>query len=293
MRRAVSILVLTALASVLLTVGLGAQGSSMQMFTGTSLVDFSKYPNWKVGSWVRYQMTGSSEKGYKDDYTVTLVIGGEEVFWGDSCFWLETWTQQPRQQKKVFAMLLSYSIFDDSIAWARPLLYARKYIGNISEEGLPRQEVYLRSTESLKSRKDIGADRKRTLQDLGADTVQTLWGTIDTRKEKYTYFVGTTQIKGDSTIYEETRENTTTHYSDRIPITHIVRQDLDRTDNHKAWLIGQSQDAPTRVRDKGVGRVELTGWGSDTTAISVPVESRRTIFAQSPRTKPAGRPRSS
>lgn len=295
MRRAVSILALTVLASVLMTVGLGAQQSSTQMFTGTSLVDFSKRPDWKVGSWVRYQMTGSSEKGYRDDYSVTLVLGGEEVFWGDSCFWLETWTQQPRQQRRVFAMLLSYSIFDDSIAWARPLLYARKYIGNISEEGLPRQEVYLRSTESLKSRKDIGADRKRTLQDLGVDTVQTQWGTIDTRKQMYTYFVGTTQIKGDSTIYEETRENTLTHYSDLIPITHIVRQDLERTDSHKAWLIGQSQDAPTRIRDKGLGRVALTGWGSDTTAVSVPQESRRTIFAQSPKGKarPAGRPRSS
>lgn len=291
MRRAVSILVLTALASVLLTVGLGAQGSSMQLFTGTSLVDFSKRPSWKVGSWVSYQMTGSSEKGFKDDYVVTLVLGGEEVFWGDSCFWLETWSQQPRQQRKVFAMLFSYSIFDDSIAWARPMLYARKYIANINDEGLPRQEIYLRSNESLKTRKDIGAERKRTIEALGTDTVQTRWGTIDTRKEKYTYFVGTTQIKGDSTVYEETRENTITNYSDRIPITRIVRQDLERTDNKKTWLIGQSQDAPTRVRDKGIGRVELTGWGSDTTAVAVPVESRRTIFAQSPKrtTKPAGR----
>jgi hypothetical protein len=294
MRRAVSVLALAALASVLMTARPSAQ-SGTQLFTGIGLLDFSRQPDWKVGSWVRYQMSGTSQVGYRDDFSVTLVIGGEEVFWGDTCFWLETWTQQPRQSRRIFAMLLSYSLFDDSLAWARPMLYARKYIGNLNEEGEPRQEVYLRATESLKTRKDIGADRKRNLQDLGPDTVETRWGTMPTRKQKYTYFVGTTQIKGDSTTYEETHETTITHLSDRIPITRIVRQDLERVDSRKSWLIGQSQDAPTRIRDQGTGRVELTGWGSDTTAATVPVASRRPLaeqFRKAP-AKSAARPRTS
>lgn len=192
-------------------------------------------------------------------------------------------------------MLLSYSVFDDTLAWARPMLYARKYVGNITDTGEPRQEVYLRSTQSLKTRSDIGANRKRNLEDLGADTVQTQWGTIPTRKQKYTYFVGTTQIKGDSTIYEETHENTVTHYSERIPITRIVRQDLERIDSRKTWLIGQSHEAPTRVRDKGTGRVVLLGFGSDTTAVTVPEESRRSLAEQARKApaKATGRARTS
>jgi hypothetical protein len=293
MRRAASIVVVSLLAVTLLTLGLGAQQSTTQLFSGTGLLDYSRRPHWKVGTWVRYKMDGSSEKGYRDDYTVTLVIAGEEVFWGDTCFWLETWTEQKDRPKRAFAVLMSYSVFDDTLAWARATLYSRKYIASMDEDGNPRQELYLRTPESLKSRKGYGEDRRRNFVRLGEDTVSVAVGTFHAEKYEHTYFIGTTQIKGDSTFYEETHESTKTFFSDQIPITRIVKQDLDRLDTRKAWLIGQSQDAPERVRDHGRGTVELTGWGTDAVGLMVPPEMRRSIAEQAApaRRKAGAKPR--
>src|SRR5437667_8431576 len=64
---------------------------------GIGLIDYSKKPDLHVGSWVKYHVKAKSDKGAVDDYSVTMLIAGEEKFWGEDCFWLETWTEIPGQ----------------------------------------------------------------------------------------------------------------------------------------------------------------------------------------------------
>jgi hypothetical protein len=80
----------------------------------------------RVGSWVKYHMSAKSELGVTDDYTVTVLIAGEEEWWGEECFWVETWTKRAGESaESVAATLMSYAILDDSLAVPHVLIYQR------------------------------------------------------------------------------------------------------------------------------------------------------------------------
>src|SRR5262249_29444747 len=78
------------------------------VINGIGLVDYAHKPTFKVGDWVRYRMLSHSELGESDDYTLTLLIAGEEDFWGDPGFWLETWAELSTGQPSIRAALMSY-----------------------------------------------------------------------------------------------------------------------------------------------------------------------------------------
>ncbi|HYM82469.1 MAG TPA: hypothetical protein VEY91_13790 [Candidatus Limnocylindria bacterium] len=293
MRRAVSIAALSLISLVLFAIGPHAQSTTAPLMNGIGLIDYSHPPDWQVGSWVQYKMVGSSERGNRDDFTTTLLIAGEEVFWGDTCFWLETWTEHGTQPPRAIAMLMSYSVFDDSMAWARFNLYVRKYIATVSEEGVPRQDLFLRGGDTFKSRKPIGADRTRQLDTLGIEKVVVPAGEFQALKVRREYWGGGSVLKGDSTVYDETREKTTSFFNGRIPITRLVMQDLETIGHKKTWLIGQSQDAPMQVIDHGTGQARVVGYGSDTTGILVPDEVRRPIARRKAAAPAGARKRSS
>ena len=46
-------------------------------------------------------MESKSELGVIDQYDVTLVIAGEEDFWGDPAFWLESWIDYPGRPRSL------------------------------------------------------------------------------------------------------------------------------------------------------------------------------------------------
>jgi hypothetical protein len=77
-------------AAALLPTGLNA--AAVKQVNGIGLVDYRRKPDFKVGDWVRYHITGTNMTGDKDDYLVTVLIAGEESFWGEDGFWVETWT---------------------------------------------------------------------------------------------------------------------------------------------------------------------------------------------------------
>src|SRR5262245_50256592 len=114
MRRAIPRIVLFALAFSLVT-PLGLRAAD-DMIDGSLMVDFSKKPNFKVGSWVRYHGTANSKLGLHKDYTLTLLVAGEEDVWGDRCFWLETWTDHKGKEMLTAASLISYTAFGDTAA---------------------------------------------------------------------------------------------------------------------------------------------------------------------------------
>jgi hypothetical protein len=283
MRRAVSILALVALCLLFFATRPRAASDQGKVLNGIALLDYSGPPKWKVGSWVQYKMEGQSEMGHRDDYMVTIVIAGEEVFWGDTCFWLETWTQHAGRTRRAVASLVSYSVFSDSIAWARPQLYVRKVINGLDEEGVPRQELYLRGADTFKIRNPIGSDRTRTLDTLGWEQTSVPAGSYKALKVHRKYWSGGSVVKGDSTLYDESHDDTDSYFSSDVPLTHMVKQHFESVGYKKSWLVGQSQDAPMRVVDKGEGTVSLIGFGRDTTAALIPENVRKPVARSTPK----------
>ena len=116
-----------------------AQASTVErvpdIIDGSGMVDFSKRPSFTVGSWVKYRTTGSSLQGHRDDYTVTLLVAGEEVFWGEPCLWLETWVEKSDTRSTPIASLISYTAFGDTMASKRVLWFIRKTIHGMLPDG--------------------------------------------------------------------------------------------------------------------------------------------------------------
>src|SRR5258705_10955390 len=78
-------------------------------------ISYAAGPKFKVGDYVRYRTTGTGEQGIKVDYTVTILVAGEELWWGEKCFWIETQTSSFNGDPEITASLLSYSVFEDSL----------------------------------------------------------------------------------------------------------------------------------------------------------------------------------
>src|SRR6185295_6336451 len=118
---------------------------------GVGMIDFSGKPNFGVGSWVKYRTHGSSLRGHQDDYTVTILIAGEEVWWGEPCFWVETWTTKGETTNQT-ATLMSYSAFGDTMASKHVLWFFRKNVDGFDSQGRPQVVLYARDPSELKLR---------------------------------------------------------------------------------------------------------------------------------------------
>ena len=294
MRHAVRVL---ALAACVLSLCLPVPGRSEQPTTpdrinGIGLVDFGVKPTFKVGDWARYHMSAKSDLGVIDDYTVTVLIGGEEHWWGEDCFWIETWTASPITGSQSVAALMSYDVFSDSLALQHMQLYVRKMINGLNAEGIPEQVVYKRPASTLKMRETPTSAFRVQIDTIGTETVTVPKGAFDCVKLRFTQGRGTTGAKGDSTDYSELREVRTTFLSLKVPITHIVREDIEQTFTRKAWKVGHSAEAtPTMTLDRTLGSAQLVESGTGLQASLVPENVRRSIAEQRAATRaPVAKP---
>ncbi len=154
MRRAIVFLILVVCVATLGDVpARGAKGRPT--INGIGLVNYAvAKPDFKPGDWVRYRVSGANNEGASDDYYVTVYIAGEEHFWGEDCFWVETRTQSVGSAADVaIATLMSYSIFGDSLAIPRMKLFMRKTITDVNEDGTPRQDLTKRPPLTLRNYK--------------------------------------------------------------------------------------------------------------------------------------------
>jgi len=87
---------------------------------------------------------------------VTVLIAGEEDFWGDPGFWIETWTDEPGRPPETQAALMSYEIFGDTSAVERLQLYMRKTVSMQNEDGSPRFDINKPAAGMLNMKKDMG-----------------------------------------------------------------------------------------------------------------------------------------
>jgi hypothetical protein len=237
---------------------------SKSLLDAIGTVDYARGPSVvKVGDWARYQMSSRSELGVADDYTVTVMIAGEEEFWGEECFWVETWTLHPNGAVIPAATLVSRAVFDDTLPARNVQLYQRKRVQETDDHGNPLEQVMRRGSSALKSRvpPEIGLHHK--VDTLGVDTVQTAKGTFTCRQVRYVEAVGSTAQSADSSQYTEVREERIKHFDHSIPVTGIAREDIDYGMQRRTWLVGRSQEStPMRVMDRSKGRIQLLDFGS-------------------------------
>ena len=290
MRRAIQLL-LIAIAASTLTSPPAAHAATAPL-NGIGLVDYTGKPTFKVGDWAKYRLSGQSELGMSDDYFVTVLIAGEEDFWGDPAFWIETWTDAPGKAPETQASLMSYQIFGDTAAVERLQLYMRKAVTMLNEDGSPHFDINKPAMSILKTRREVKNPVRWTRDTLGVDTVQTPKGTFKTLKVLLKQGTGATQAVGDSSIYTELRENRTSWYTAEVPITHLAREDIESISAGKSWQIGRSGDATAlHTRDRGLGSARLLDFGHGLTARLIPEYLRHTIAEQVAAEKAAAKPK--
>lgn len=281
MRHAIRTFALSALLLTVAAVSAFAAPQVVSSVNGIGLIDYYSKPDFKVGDWASYRMTGSSEMGMTDDYTVTVIIAGEEEWWGERCFWVETWTEMANQAPLTKCALMSYAVFQDSLPVQRMQMYQRKTISGLGENGQPLQEVSRAAASALKSRTLFSRPLQWDVDTVGVDTVVTPKGTFDTKVITIKQGTGATATVGDSSIYTEVRENRTSFHSMKIPITHIVKEDIESIIARRTWMVGRSgAGTPLNIRDRGLGSARLIDYGHGKQARLLPVELRRSIAEQ-------------
>jgi hypothetical protein len=253
--------------------------AQLRQVDAVALLDFQRKPDFKIGTWVKYRVQSHTLQGYEDDYTITILVAGEEVFWGDPGFWLETWVEGKKEPPQYTATLMSYSAFGDSMAALKPLWFTRKTIDAIDAEGNPEETVARRISTELKLRAaNYEADRKLiwSYRDtLGFDTTTVPAGRFRALKVRQTRPVAQTVDQGDSTIYYEHREVRTFYYTDQIPLTSFARVDIDDIQQGKSWMIGKSADRPLNLLERAQGASVVVGYGTSGLSAQIVPEAYR------------------
>lgn len=255
------------------------QVKTVNRINAIGLVDYSRRPTFKVGDFVRYRVA-SGTGADASSYVLTLLIAGEEEFWGEKCFWLETWSDDEAGKMDAASSLMSYDIFNDSLADERTQLYRRKIINGFGENGQPAEEL-TRGTANLSSMRSAPLRPAGQIRDtLGVDTLQTPAGLFHGRRINIESGKSTTRSEGDSTIYIENREHRSRWFTTDAPITHVAREDSRTTSGRRAWKLGYSRESgPLVVKETSFVSARIIEVGHGLLARMLPPE-RSTSFAQ-------------
>jgi len=283
MLRAIRSIALAALAAALFAAPALAQQPSNTV-DGIGLVDYSRKPTFKVGTYVQYHMTGHSSKGHSQDYKLVVGVAGEERFWGDPGFWVETITQgntvSADEGGAAVASLMSYSVFRDSIPTQHLQYYVRKTINDTDDRGNPHEVIAKGRSAGIKSHTKVDPNTHWYSDTLASDSVSALGRMFWCKRLHTRRDVTNTVDKGDSTIMTEYREDRDTYLTTQIPLTSVVREDIDYLETRKAWLAGRSEDAQTTVNTHSVGQAMLLGYGFDYAAQMIVDSKRKSIREQ-------------
>jgi hypothetical protein len=292
MRHAVLRLAFAALAGLALSPSGAWAQKPAGLMNAIGLVDFGHRPDFKVGSFATYHVQATSALGVVDDYTMTVLIAGEEHWWGEDCFWIETITTTPRGSNSSIASLMSYEVFKDSLGLQNMQLYVRKVINGVTENGAPLQEVYKRPASTLKAREPAKQTFRLLIDTLGTETIQTAKGEFACTKMQMTQGRSQTGAgslgrdphhavegpRADSSDYLELREIRTSFMTPRVPITHIAREDILQKLSRRAWKIGKSSDAtPLVTLDETNGSATLVDFGDNGKSQILPPSMQKSL----------------
>lgn len=275
--------------------GSDAARQTVDMVNGIGIIDYASRPKLKVGSWVSYQMTGTSEMGESDDYKVTILIAGEERFWGEDCFWVETWTEPKGKSPRTIATLMSYDVFEDSLPNVRSQYYIRKTIDGLDPEGNLSEQLVRRPASTLKKRGALLDAVNVKLDTMGTETVTLETGTVQCHVVRWMEGKLATADQRDSSVTTELRETRLTYLSPQIPVTGLARETLEKTIKRRSWAIGRSQEAsPWITMDRATGGANVVAFGEGQKARLLP-EARqvtlRELDAKANRTASTAKPK--
>lgn len=236
----------------------------------------------QVGSWVTYHVTASSDNGVTDDYTVTMMIAGEEEWWGEECFWVETSTQRGKWPAVTAATLMSSAIFEDSTPLRNVLLYQRKRIAELDDNGQPLQQTMRRGPAAIKGRERPRQGLTLLTDTLGTDTLKTAQGNLLCLKVRTEKGIASTAQSADSSQYGETREVRMSYLTPQVPVTGNAHEEIEFTTSRRTWPTGRSKEStPLNLVDRTRTVLELVAYGaSGLEAKYVPAEFRRSLAAQ-------------
>jgi hypothetical protein len=282
MRRAASLLILAAVLLPLLSVR--AAGFDVErapsIIDGSGFVNFMQKPHFTIGEWVKYRTVGQSLRGYHDDYTLTIMVAGEEVFWGEPCVWIETWTEPAEGKVNATASLVSYSAFGDTMADRHLMWFVRKTINGVTSEGKGDVSLVTRGAKELKLRAANWArdDNPIKSDSLGSDTTSVPGGSFDVKKVKREFATAETDEQGDSTVYYDRRTTRIFYYTPKVPITNLAKITLVDEQRGKTWLVGKFNKNPYNILERSEGTTHLIASGKEgLTPLLVPKEMRRPI----------------
>ena len=231
---------------------------------GIGLIDYTRKPNFKVGTYCQYGVSGHSSKGHSEEYRMVVGIAGEERFWGDDCFWVETISEPSTNEGgSSVASLMSYTIFADLLPVQHLQYFVRKSINDVDERGIPREVIAKGSAGGIKSHTKIDPNTHWYSDTLASDSVHVLGRSFWCKRLHTRRDVTNTVEKGDSTVTTEYREDRDTYLSPQLPLTGIAREDIEYLETRKAWLAGRSQNAETTVNVHSVGQANLLSVGQD------------------------------
>ena len=277
MRRARRILAWNVLALLVASTSFAA-AKAVDFINGVGLIDYSSRPQFKPGSWVKYHVDAASQMGEKDDYDVTVVIPGEERFWGEDCFWVETWTESKGKPPMAVATLISYSVFSDSFPTLRSQYYMRKTVNGVTPDGALQENVVRRPPSMLKRRGALLELPAVRLDTLGTETVRAKDTDFLCRKVQWNEGKAATLDQRDSSVTTEVRETRMLYLSSKVPITALAREDIEHSIKRKTWAIGRGNEgAPLNVMDIAKGSATLIGFGEGEKSRLLPPERCHTL----------------
>jgi hypothetical protein len=248
---------------------------------GIGLIDYSRKPNFKVGTYTQYHVSGHSSKGHSEDYRMVVGIAGEERFWGDDGFWVETTTESNGNEgSSSVASLMSYTIFSDSLPVQHLQYYVRKSINDVDERGIPHEVIAKGSAGGIKSHTKMDPNTHWYSDTLASDSVHVLGRSFWCKRLHTRRDVTNTLEHGDSTVMTEYREDRDTYLTPQIPLTGIAREDIEYLETRKAWLAGRSQDAEAVVSVHSVGQALLVSVGQDYRGQLINESKRRSLRDQ-------------
>jgi hypothetical protein len=289
MRRAIRWLPIAALAALALVTARPTRAQNVPaVSSGVALLDFRRAPDFKVGDWVRYHVWGTATGADSVEYVLTLLVAGEEVFWGDSCFWLEAWTETPGLPLVGMATLVSYQAYRDTGAADRVSFYSRKSIMNFEEDGTPIEEVVMQARSVLTMRQLPSVDQPETTVALGRDTVAWARGVVECDKVAKRWVKFRTVPKGDSTFTNESRLERIQFHARSVPITSLAREIGSQEEYGRTWRsIRSSEGVPNVLLGRADNGMRLLDHGHGFTGRFIRKELRASLADQAAARKPA------
>jgi hypothetical protein len=255
--------------------------SSVEQINGIGLIDYSQAPHFKVGDWVRYHVTSSSEMGESDDYNVTVLIAGEERFWGEDCFWVETWTEPRDRPIRGVATLMSYDVFSDSFPNIRSQYYMRKSVEGTGDNGELIEQVVRRPSSTVRKRAWLYEGQDVAVDSLPADTVSLPIALFKCGRVRIQQGKGATLDHRDSSTYTEMREIRVSFVTREVPVTGIARETIEKSIRRRSWAIGHSQDSQKlNTMDRSLGEARLVAMGSGLASRILPPERQVSLKQQ-------------